>query len=289
MLTHQFEFAAGTIVGRDHVGHDGFVRGCNNHDGTGLLVTDSTLIAVVSDGCGSRPHSEVGAKLTVRLLQSIIRSLLDERSLSGDPEAQAAFWERVMRQYTARIANLAYDMAGGGSFSEVIGDYFLCTALVALITPEVTQVVSVGDGVYAVNGEFSELTPDEGNEPRYPAYRLLPRKLLSEEDLSFRVNCTMETSQLQSLLIGTDGLSALIRAAGESRTLPGRETPLGGLSQFWENDRYFRNPDAVRRQLALANSEVKRLNTEGAFEFFPGLLKDDTSLVVIRRKPNPGP
>jgi hypothetical protein len=57
------------------------------------------------------------------------------------------------------------------------------------------------------------------------------------------------------------------------------------LSQFWEEDRYFRNPDALRRRLALINSEYTHLDREaGVLIREPGLLPDDTTLVAIRRR-----
>jgi hypothetical protein len=91
-------------------------------------------------------------------------------------------------------------------------------------------------------------------------------------------------------LIGTDG-AADLEAAAEAR-LPGREEPLGPLAQFWEQDRYYENADAVRRRLFLANREAPRMSSDAvAGQCRPGttsasdkpLLPDDTTLVVLRR------
>ncbi|MDO8622315.1 MAG: protein phosphatase 2C domain-containing protein, partial [bacterium] len=54
------------------------------------------------------------------------------------------------------------------------------------------------------------------------------------------------------------------------------------IDQFWTDDRYFRNPDMVRRRLTLVNREAVRAEN-GMLARTPGLLPDDTTLVVIRR------
>ena len=48
---------------------------------------------------------------------------------------------------------------------------------------------------------------------------------------------------------------------------------VGPLSQFWADDAFYKNRDMVRRRLAVLN--------RGAG---PGLLADDTTIVVVRRK-----
>jgi hypothetical protein len=80
----------------------------------------------------------------------------------------------------------------------------------------------------------------------------------------------------------SDGLDEAI--AAESRRLPGQAQVFGPLHQFWEQDSYFRNRDAIRRRLALANSERTMLDrTTGSLVVHRPLLSDDTTLVVIRR------
>jgi hypothetical protein len=58
-----------------------------------------------------------------------------------------------------------------------------------------------------------------------------------------------------------------------SRPIPGRSEDVGPLSQFWTDDAYYENRDMVRRRLAVLNR-----GRHG------GLLADDTTLVVVRRK-----
>jgi hypothetical protein len=60
---------------------------------------------------------------------------------------------------------------------------------------------------------------------------------------------------------------------------------VGPLSQFWTDDRYFANPDALRRRLTLINRESVRADFESRrLVRTPGLLPDDTTVVVLRRR-----
>jgi len=68
-------------------------------------------------------------------------------------------------------------------------------------------------------------------------------------------------------------------------TIPGRSEIVGPISQFWGEDRYFENPDGVRRRLALINNEHQTIDwRKQTIERTAGRLPDDTTLIVIRRK-----
>src|SRR5438093_9977994 len=57
-MNRRFEAAAGSIVGTAHL-H----AGRNGQDGFAIHRQGEVTVAVVTDGCGSAPHSEVGAKI----------------------------------------------------------------------------------------------------------------------------------------------------------------------------------------------------------------------------------
>ncbi len=57
------------------------------------------------------------------------------------------------------------------------------------------------------------------------------------------------------------------------------------FTPFWQDDRYFRNPDQVRRYLVRCNREVIQPNWQTqVLERQSGLLEDDTTRVLMRRK-----
>ena len=80
------------------------------------------------------------------------------------------------------------------------------------------------------------------------------------------------TAEVDSILIGTDGLAGLV----EGGTLP--------LRELWSEDRFFRNPAVLTRHLTLVNRPQTRIDWERRrVERAGGLLSDDTSVVVMRR------
>ena len=76
-LRETFEIAVGTVIGRDHR-----VSGKNNQDAFCCLMADHLIVAVVCDGCGSSPHSEVGAKIGAKIIAAEIL-----RSISGNSDS----------------------------------------------------------------------------------------------------------------------------------------------------------------------------------------------------------
>lgn len=271
---NQFEIAMGTVAGRDH-----FRASRNNQDAFRCLVTEDTIVAVVCDGCSSSPHSEVGAKIGASLMvQTILRHCrrLWDTSLT---------LERTRQDVLAQLRILANSM--GESLSRTIGEYLLFTVIGAIITPENCTVFSLGDGLFIYNEHLKTIGPFPENEPPYLAYALLEPELtkFSLEQLRFQLDLVIPSKQLESLLIGTDGVNDLIEVT--ERNLPGKEEKVGPISQFWQDDPYFQNPDMVRRRLTLINREVFRVSEEGTKKQ-TGLLPDDTTLIVIRRKKKVG-
>lgn len=267
-----FETAAGSVAGRDHV-H----AGRNNQDALCILSGPDATVAVVCDGCSSGRFSEVGAQLGARLIADYLRYTL----VAGSKPPWKL--EEVRRDVLNVIAGLAVSM--GGSLSQTVNDFFLFTAVVAVVGAERTFVAGIGDGMFAYNGEVVRLGPFPNNQPPYLAYAITGSSLASGmgSALKFMRYLDVPTDEVSSLLIGTDGTADLADAA--ERLLPGRTEPVGPLSQFWENDKFFRNPFILGRRLNLINPSqgVVRVK-DGVVERAEGLLPDDTTLVAIRRR-----
>jgi hypothetical protein len=204
------------------------------------------------------------------------------KQTSQNPERNIEFgWERIKSVVLGQISVLASAM--GESFSRTINDYFLFTVVGAVITKRDTFLFSIGDGVFIVNGRVVQLGPFLNNAPPYLAYNLTGSSLTDSqpEFLNIRVEPTIPTYQIQSLVIGSDGVLDLINAEG--RRLPRREDIVGNISQFWLNDLYFENSDATRRRLAIINREGAEIVFGNSAVVTGGLLPDDTTLIAIRR------
>ncbi|WP_017297532.1 PP2C family serine/threonine-protein phosphatase [Nodosilinea nodulosa] len=273
-MANQFELVGGSVTGREHLR-----VGKNNQDALGWQVTDGGVVAVVCDGCGSGPHSEVGAKLGTRLLIEALQRGLAQ----GLPVDHEAFWPSLRATLLGQLGQVA--AALGGDRAQTIQDYLLFTIAGAVITPTTTVVFTLGDGVVAINDRVMQLGPFANNAPPYLAYGLLEESTeeTTSAALQIKVLQALPTDQVQSLLLGTDGLGDLMAAA--EKPLPGRSEYVGDIAQFWQDDRYFRNPDQARRRLTLINRDVTKFDSSTQqWLRQAGLLPDDTTLIVIRRK-----
>jgi Protein phosphatase 2C len=258
-----FEIAGGSVTGHAHV-----AAGRNNQDAFCWAAGADGLVGVVCDGCGSGPRSEVGAQIGARLL---VRAAA--RLLSSSLEV-ADLLEEVRQDVLASLRILAREMSvDAASFSRTVADHFLFTIVGVLVTARGATTFSLGDGLVVINGERTQLGPFPNNEPPYIGYALLPGApdRGASGHPSFQIHRSMPASEVQSLVLGTDGAVELETAA--ERPIQGREEAIGPLSQFWSDDRFFKNPDMVRRRLTVLNRGPRG-----------GLLSDDTTLVVIRRK-----
>jgi serine/threonine protein phosphatase PrpC len=255
-----FEYAIGSIIGRNHV-----LAGKNNQDAHRIVSNEKFIIAVVCDGCGSGKHSEVGAKLGARLVIAEISNLLNQEANQDSEISNPEFWNLVKLNLLQQLKDFVV-LANGDM--EFVNDYLLFTIVGAVITDLETVTFSMGDGAIAINGELNQIPAYPDNAPPYLAYGLY-----KPDAINFEIRDRLPTSELDSLLIATDGIDDLVKVED--------------INQFWEEDRYFKNPDAIRRKLAMLNrEEVKPDWHKKELTKRSGVLSDDTSLVVIRR-PSP--
>jgi len=289
-MNGSFEVALGTIAGREHQR-----SGSNNQDALCYRVSGDTQIAVVCDGCGSYGRSEVGASLGASLVAEVIGRRIPryEQAVSDQNGLDAAeFWEQIRQELLQRLGDVVAALDGDRPYGSgvthrtgTILEYLLFTIVGVVITPSVTTLFSIGDGTIFINGKFLGISPFANNAPPYLAYGLLsPEQLhLPPEALLFHIHRQVPTVEVESLLIGTDGVQDLIAAA--DKPLPGKSELVGAIAQFWEQDIYFKNHDQVRRKLYLINREVTKANWENrTIERQSCLLTDDTTLIVVRRK-----
>lgn len=278
-LSERFELASGTIIGREHAR-----SGRNNQDGLFFESSKRVIVAVVCDGCSSSAYSEVGSKIGARMItETIVRHLRRRVGFGVMPNDfdWPLFLEKVRQDVLANIRVLANSM--GQSLSLIVSDYFLFTVVGLVVLPQKSLILSIGDGLFGINGEMHSLGPFPGNEPPYLGYGLIDS--FAQEDVSlfgFQIQKILSTEEIDSVFIGTDGVQDSFNSA--ERKIPGRQELVGPAEQFWKEDYYFENPDAIRRKLFLMNKEIASVNLDGDLKRECGILPDDTTLVVLRRK-----
>ncbi len=271
--TPLFDVAGGSVRGRTHD-----QSGRNNQDALAWCCTDDAIIAVVCDGCGSAQHSEFGAQLGAHLLLQTLRLWLPDlhRTPAGTILAH------VRQQVLTPLHGIVRTM--GGNHLHTIREYLLFTVVAAVITPQHALVFTLGDGVVAINGVVTSLRYDD-NTPPYLAYGLIADKLdeALRAQLMFQAHYSGRSDNVHAILLGTDGVDTLHQHA--DTRLPGRDERVGPLAQFWRQDRYFTNPYSITRHLTRLNRSVMQPDWERRdLRRHEGLLADDTTLIVIRRK-----
>jgi hypothetical protein len=268
---HQlFQICGGSTTGADHLR----VKK-NNQDAFLWKAKEDLLIAVVADGCGSQPDSEVGSKIVSRLFA---HKVLDHVFVNPSWSHESLL-EQTRQDVLAHLR--AFVIHLGSPFCDTLLNLFLSTLVGVIITKECTSIFSIGDGYYALNGEVVPLGPLPENAPPYMAYGLLNTRW-NPKEIQFKIQRMIPTEEVQSILIGTDGIENLIE--NEKNFYPGKDTVIGPLSQFWKNDAFFQNPDRVRRTLTLMNKEETRIDWENKrVQKHRPLLPDDTTLIAIRR------
>lgn len=276
MICDDFEVAAGSIVGRDHLRPFGWR---NNQDSFAIRVAEDAIVAVVADGCGSESKSEVGAVIGAEI---VAESVLLHSLLLNVGERFSTVFCAVREQVLGKLVPIAASM--GPDFRKIIYDHFLFTVNGVLIARNKSALFAIGDGVQFVNGESIPLGSFANNAPPYLAYTTLTSWGDPDPANNFVVTKLIPTSDINSVLIGTDGVGHLV--AAERELLPGKSEFVGPVSQFWQDDRYFANPDMMRRRLALMQYEHLAVDWQDRTILrTPGKLPDDTTLVAIRRKP----
>lgn len=267
----QFQIAGGSVTGNEHR-----LIGKNNQDSFGWIQQEPFSVALVCDGCSSGTHSEIGAQIGCRLLLHEFQERLRQGPVLN-AEIIPGWLDRVRQSVLGQLRELTQSMSG--PFALTVADYFLFTTLGIIITTESVCTFSIGDGMIILNGTYHQIGPFPHNEPPYLGYGLLDQTQtsISPELLKFQIHHHLPTKSVNSVLIGTDGLHDLAQSEDSD-----------ALCQFWVDDRFFHNPDQIRRHLFLLNRETIRPDWQRRQLIkSPGCLPDDTTLIVIRRHQTP--
>jgi len=238
------DVAAASVIGREHRRTD---RPCQ--DAFTIRRTSAATVVVLADGCGSAPHSELGARLGANLLATALAARLD----AGASVHARATWRAACDEVLEHLAGLAAQLG-----DDAIARHLLFTLLAAAVTADGAAVFAIGDGLLAIDGDLRVLTSD-GDAPAYLGYELLGRTVPVE---------LIATPDARTLALATDGAAPLA----------------GDLATMAAEDRLYAHPDALRRRLARASREELEIDWERAEVVRRGgLLADDTTVALLRR------
>ena len=160
--------------------HKEFGKNCQDVVDCGLVDVDTKngtevcRYAIVCDGCGSTPYSEIGARLFIEHFKKTTRYIA-EVAYEEAPYNITAHLNWVMGDF---LNWLVEDIEW-----KSIPNFASFSVLFMLDTRDAIYVVTMGDGyVYSkINGEFEiiSLDPPVENTPIYPLYMYLPEEMLT--------------------------------------------------------------------------------------------------------------
>lgn len=204
----------------------------DGQDGLALASRGDVHVGIVTDGCGSGAHSEVGARLGARWLAALCLAAFDRL----EPPAVAA--EGVARALTRRLSVLARTLGASGRVEPaIVNDYLLFTFLAVVRSPRGVAVFGVGDGLVVVDGRCLRLEA-EGNAPDYVGYRVLGRRA------DVTLHASLAPGEAASVAVATDGLT------------PVADDP-AAIARLVSDPAYARNASLPRKRLvALADRGV---------------------------------
>lgn len=196
-LLERFAICRAVAQGRDHrrLHRDG-------QDGAAVAVSGLGLGLAVTDGCGSAPHSEVGARLGAAWLAENAPAHVAS-CVTGDGGALAI--ERGLVAYLGAVATGI--TADPHRRDALVHDLLLFSFVCGVVTDERVVVVGRGDGIVVHDGALHVLEPGPENSPSYVAYELSAAEGLRKDRT--RVIVDAETHDGTSLLLATDGLLPL--------------------------------------------------------------------------------
>jgi hypothetical protein len=249
-LSGAFVAAAGSVTGREHrrAERDG-------QDGHAIVATGEVVAAIVTDGCSSGRSSEIGARLGAAWIAALVEQRF--RAVADHDHARAAA-EEVAEELLVRLEVLARSLDPRGDLRAArIEEALLFGFLAAVVTPIVTIVFGIGDGIVVADGSVTVLDPGPENAPPYAAYGLVGARLQP------RIHFIGPTARVEMVAVATDGLTPI---AGAS---PDQEP---SLLRITADPRYAKNPSLLRKRLVV-------LADRSTFS-------DDATVALVQRRPS---
>jgi hypothetical protein len=200
--------------------------------------------AVLCDGCGSEPRSEVGAQLGARFLAQWLAREASRSPLTGALAESAT--AALVDWLRAFVELMEPEPSRRAAFVQA---HLLFTFLAAVASEGRVLVFGLGDGVVSVDGVTRVLDSGPENAPDYVAYRL------ARPGAAPALHVLGPASRVA---LGTDGLAAHLTAH------PNALEPLFDDAAVWKN------PAQLQR----------RLNVLAAQERF----SDDATLALLREE-----
>lgn len=272
-------FVYHSVMGYDHLR---LKRNCQ--DSLHFSKSPDFVVGFVVDGMGDSidsPFSEVGSRIVAKLAEEYVTKRL-KNVLKWRRKAliqSDIFWSDVQNYLLGKVESFALLMEG--NYKSNIIKYFLFTLTGFVLIPEVTVFVGVGDGFAVVNEiAYPMADPSEGNMPASLSYNLVESTLrkMSPGEITLSVKWIVNTSEIDSFAIATDGLRALL--SPENDYFVFREEKYC----FWNQQEMFENEYELGWKLNDLASEKKTIDWDNqVLVKQKPIVTDDLAIIIGSR------
>jgi hypothetical protein len=275
-----FEMAAGSVIGYDHVRRGSAFIGRNNQDAYTLIESpeNGLVVGVVCDGCGGGERSEIGA---VFMSQLVANWVLDSVLFTGDR------WKMVEDEAINGLYRLMC------LYRPLDPSDILLTTVFGFLINEDEERVTIfysGDGFYGINSEIVSIESPIENTPPYMAYQIIQPnpdahaifvEALGDHPYGL-TTLTWPMSDVNTVVVASDGLRHMV--GNEGIRFPSRATKkVPSVFEMICTDAIFRNPFGLGNMLNAINNDGVKMK-DGRPKRVPGLLLDDTTIIIARRR-----
>jgi hypothetical protein len=181
-------------------------------------VSDDTIVNVVCDGCGTKPYSEVGARLGSQKIPGIILKQVETVGSLKDID-----WGRIEEEVLQLIGKTAEMFCPDDNITNIFTSYFQFSVVVMIIKKDEVMIASCGDGVFAHDEKVFVIEPPIPNAPPYLIYRMVKSKgYVTDEHTRFKIVYKTSLSKVKNcIMIGSDGATSLMKNKLEMLQHPG--------------------------------------------------------------------
>ncbi|MFC1645475.1 protein phosphatase 2C domain-containing protein [Patescibacteria group bacterium] len=235
----------GTSAGLSHKGPHG-PETINSHDAVAPIEVNGEVIGgVICDGCGTMPHSEVGAKWGVAIISRLIVRELENK---GNVD-----WVLLADEVVESIeaAATGFQLAGQ-DVRGVINEFFLFTIMVVVAIDDKIVIASCGDGAFRIDEKVYKITSPVFNTPTYLSYRIVGSRCYVPDEIKINVVCEFPVKDLKKgVVIGSDGLLSLLEGNPEELFHPALLRGEGTQLRIWLRSKIFDQANQLTDDVSL--------------------------------------
>lgn len=235
-----YEVTAGSVIGQLHR-----LQSKPNQDTFASARTQRHIVGFVCDGCSSGQFNHVGSRLGSLFLKKRAAHLLSHNL--RQTELPKILFKDLLGFLKGLVKPYNFSKPEELWFRD---EHLLFTIFGFVIGPALTQVITCGDGVWYLNGQYNYI--DQDNTPTYPAFAAihdLASASANKVPSGFEI-FEFETQYVDHLFIGTDAWKDRESLIEESLTYETSNSLQMALNRFGIINDLFNNHDDATTVIA---------------------------------------